>query len=411
MEEVDLDAALRQRRRPMWRLLGVVIVGFLLLVTIIGTIATVNPGMPAALGELLHGTPPPTATIGLGGDIAYYENGAPWGKLTVDGRTVPIDAAPKPDFLDRGKHTLIYRADPFPALRCTISTPAAALDTCPLDATFARRFGQPLYKDTRAVDLGSTIARLPIAQQDALIALVRGKAEYTSPATAVLPGEHYGSIDKGHITLETAMQPLNATLQIRLQNSNSGDPYFDCVSVCVRPLNSTPISDQTDFPKQLEVWAHVKAGYHYTTENGAVVLDYAPPFQTQQAAEWRPDSVIALYASWNGAWQVTRHSQDSATLPCQSGAGDLYPGSRAIGYETDTLTGIRPAPNPTDGCLLVVRRKSGETVYGPPILFLERFGVLLAVGDAAHQLRPNLLVTSQRETDEANTIAALAPLP
>lgn len=58
-----------------------------------------------------------------------------------------------------------------------------------------------------------------------------------------------------------------------------------------------------------------------------------------------------------------------------------------------------------------MRRKSGETAYGPPMLFLERFGVLLAVGDAAHQLRPNLLVTSQRETDEANTIAALAPLP
>jgi hypothetical protein len=80
-----------------------------------------------------------------------------------------------------------------------------------------------------------------------------------------------------------------------------------------------------------------------------------------------------------------------------------------------TVTGTRLAPNPTDGCLLVVRQKgeptSGAPHLGPPILFLHRFGVLLAVGNDAHQLLPNVTVASQRESDEAYAIAAQGPLP
>lgn len=413
MRDVDLEVALGQRSRPMRRLLGVALVGLLVLVTISGVIMTVNPGVPAALGAMLHGTPTLTATIGLGGNIAYYENGAPWGKLTVDGRSIPINATPKSNPLARGRHTLTYQADPFPPLRCTISTPAAASDTCPLDATFASRFGRPTY-GARAVDLGSTIERLPAAQRDALIALVRSQVEYTSPVTTVRPGEHYRGITggKGLGTSETAMQPLNATIQIRLANAGAdnatgNDPTLECTLVCLPQSNT----DQTDYPNLLEVWAHVKMGYHYTAQDGSIVLDYAPLRQIQQTA-WRPDDLISLYIGWNGAWQVTRSPQDRTTLPCQYGGGDLFPSAGVYSY---TLTGTRPAPNPTDGCLFVVRQQgeptSGAPNLGPPILFLDRFGVLLAVDDAAHQLLPDVTVASQREADEANEIAAQGPLP
>ncbi|HEX8032466.1 MAG TPA: hypothetical protein VF510_01390, partial [Ktedonobacterales bacterium] len=317
MEDVELDVALRQRSRPMRRIFGAVLVGVLVLVlvTISGMIVTVNPRVPAALGEILHGAPTPTATIGPSGNIAYYENGAPWGKLTVDSRPIPIDRTPKPDFLTRGRHTLIYRADPFPALRCTISTPAAASDTCPLDATGASRFGQP-GSGARAVDLGSTIERLPAAQRDALIALIRGQIEYTSPVTTVRPGEHYEGVGGGHTRLETATQPLNATLQVRLWDANaqthSMSGFPTCVAVCVPSSNESMKPDATAFPNLLEVWAHVDTGYHYTTQDSSVVLDFAPLGQTQQAQEWGPDSIVAFLVGWNGTWQVTRLSQDSA---------------------------------------------------------------------------------------------------
>lgn len=417
MKEVDLDTALRQRSRPLRRRLMVALVGLLLLVTISGVIVTVNPRVPAVIGEMLHGTPTPTATIALGGNLVYYENGAPWGTLKVDGRSIPIDATPKSGALDRGKHTLIYRADPFPALRCTMSTPAAASDTCPLDSTFASRFGQPIY-GARAVDLGSTIARLPVAQRDALIALVRSQVEYTSPVTAMRPGEHYAGANNGTITFETATQPLNATIQIRLQSANTpanSGPGFpstpDCVVICMPPLNTSMRSDPTDFPNLLEVWAGVDIGYHYTTQDGSVVRDFAPLKHYQQVL-WQPGDFVAVYIGWHGQWQITYQGQDNTKLPCNAGEADLFPGAGVYSY---TVTGSRLASNPTDGCLLVVRQKgeptSGAPHLGPPILFLDRFGVLLAVGDAAHQLLPNVIVASQLETDEANAIAAQGPLP
>ncbi len=406
MRDVELDAALQQRRRPMRRLLGVALVGLLVLVTISGVIVTVNPGVPGALGELLHGTPTPTATIGPGGDMAYYINSAPWGKLTIDNRSIPLDATIKPDFLARGRHTLAYRADPFPALHCTITTPAAS-DTCPL-AVFASGIGQPMSADTRVVDLGSTIDRLPAAQRDALIALVRSQVEYTSPVTTVRPGEHYAGIEGDGITLETATQTLNATMQIRMQSSKEGDPNFACASVCSPPVNNTTRNDPTSYSNLLEVWAHVKTGYHYTTQAGSVVLDYAPMRRTQQSA-WRPDDSIAVFVGWNGAWQITRPAQDDAALPCEIGSGEFTGIGSDAGPQLYTVTGTRSAPNPTDGCLVVVRQQSGNAAAGPPILYLERFGVLLAVGAAAHQMCPDLPVASQRETDEANAIAALGP--
>ncbi len=200
MEEVELDAALRQRRRPIQRLLGVALVVLLVLVTVSGVIVTVNPGVPRALGQMLQGPPTPTATIEPGDGIAYYENGAPWGKLTVDGRTIPIEVTPKPDILTPGRHTLIYRADPFPALRCTITTPAAASDTCPLDAALAKKLGETMVSDIHVVTLASTLDRLPAAQRDALVARVRSAVEYTSPVTTVRPGEHFGSVDRVGVT-------------------------------------------------------------------------------------------------------------------------------------------------------------------------------------------------------------------
>src|SRR5262249_47983966 len=148
------------RRRPMQRLLMGVLVGALVALTAGALIVRAQPGGPAALGELLHGTPTPTATIPLGGDTVFYEHGAPWGRLTVDGRTSPFGAAPQMGFLVRGRHTVVYQADPFPSLRCIISTPESAADTCPLDTAFTDMNGRPL-NGRRAMDLGSTLVRLP----------------------------------------------------------------------------------------------------------------------------------------------------------------------------------------------------------------------------------------------------------
>jgi hypothetical protein len=75
-----------------------------------------------------------------------------------------------------------------------------------------------------------------------------------------------------------------------------------------------------------------------------------------------------------------------------------------------TVTGTRAAANPTGGCLIVVR-ETDQSVPGPPILFFEHFGVLLAVNGDAAQLRPYFPVANADEASLAYAIASQAPLP
>lgn len=88
-------------------------------------------------------TPVPTATLPTGASTFLIEDTVPWGTLLVDGRPTrfvppePVALAgsgpPAPTLvLGRGRHTIEYRAAPFPTLRCVVSVPAAPDDTCPL---------------------------------------------------------------------------------------------------------------------------------------------------------------------------------------------------------------------------------------------------------------------------------------
>jgi len=437
LESLEMEAIVRGRRPPAQRWLTGLLAAACVLLTVGGLIVVTVPSAPATLGELLHGTPTPTATIALGGNLVFYVHSAPWGQLTIDGTPMSLPAALSESFLGRGRHMLDYHADPFPALHCRISTPAAASDTCPLDATFADPRGQPMGA-RRAVDLGATLERLPAEPRAALFASIKRMVEYTSPATTVRAGEHYSGIHGDGITLELATQPLRARIMVRLQTdgasqSSSGDPRSDCLSICLPPPSS---SSETDAPSTtLEVWAHIKEGYHYTTLDGKVVLDYAPLRQIQQSA-WRPDEIVSVRVGWDGAWLVS--SAEPAenrpqNLPCLVGQSDFNGGGGSTvpplvsappleryaasliasvprsGWE---VTGIRSAPNPTDGCLVVVRGGgAGISPQGPPVLFLERFGVLLAVGEDAHQVRLDFPIASINEAAEAYTIAAEGPLP
>src|SRR5262249_8512285 len=213
--------------------------------------------------------------------------------------------------------------------------------------------------------------------------------------------------------------------------TSTGDPLADCPSLCLAPPFST---DGTNPASTLEVWAHVKKGYHYSTLDGKVVLDYAPLRQIQQSA-WRPDDILSIQVGWTGAWQAS--SAESAedrpqNLPCLVGRSDFNGGggstvpplvsappvegpvallAASMPRSPWEVTETRSAPNPTDGCLIVVRGGGeGISPHGPPMLFLDRFGVLLAVGAVALLVRPQLPIASSNETAEAYGIAAEGPL-
>jgi len=122
-------------------------------------------------------TQAPTPLVRLGPDSLQVLHSVPWGALRLDGEsaaTLGISLAPRipdeaaPAFtLRAGQHTLEYTADPFPPLRCQISQPASARDTCPL---FDPPPKYPLQNQngSRILDVGATLDRLPASQLSAL---------------------------------------------------------------------------------------------------------------------------------------------------------------------------------------------------------------------------------------------------
>ena len=100
-------------------------------------------------------------------------------------------------------------------------------------------------------------------------------------------------------------------------------------------------------------------------------------------------------------------------LPCVTGNADLVGGAYGDVDPAQIygVTGTRLAPNPTDGCLIIVRKGAATNTPGSALLFLDRFGVPLAVGDLSHQMLPQWPVADASETALAYTLAARAPLP
>src|SRR3954453_8056762 len=86
--------------------------------------------------------PTHTPLVRLGADSLQLLHSAPWGSLRLDGQsaaTLGISLTPRipdetaPAFtLRAGHHPIKYPPEPFPPLRCQISQPASATDTCPL---------------------------------------------------------------------------------------------------------------------------------------------------------------------------------------------------------------------------------------------------------------------------------------
>jgi hypothetical protein len=356
--------------------------------------------------------PTQTPLVRLGPDSVQVLHGVPWGALRLDGQsaaTLGISLAPRipdesaPAFtLRAGQHTLEYAADPFPPLRCQISQPASASDTCPL---FDPPPKYPLQNQngSRILDVGATLDHLPANQlaslrqaaQAQLIALVGAAAQLAQ-------GERYLGAD-GRVT--TAPQNWNATPQFTL----NADPQDDgpwagqpCVALCeTYPGAALDASVWT-------IAAHVIVTWRYTQPDGAVALNHAPAAQPEHHQHVRQP----LAVRWSGAWQVSV-APASARVPtplCAVAAsllGEQLTQTAASELASYAWYGLS-ARTPADGCLLL--GGPATAANGPPTgataNVLYRFGLLYAANDTAHRLLPGLPLADAHGQAIATQIAA-----
>jgi hypothetical protein len=361
-------------------------------------------------------TPAPTATPQAGGDTFLWEHSAPWGRLLVDGKAgpdvrgsamykntegFPLGAA---FHLSRGRHTLEYRADPFPTLRCVISVPPARADTCPIDHKSDITYFLLSAPQTRVLDLQATMDRLPERAAQALIAATQ--AALTTLASArpqgtLVIGDHYLDAS-GRLTLATTPLSLQPTFQLASNMVEYGGEV--CVTLCTR----TGIFEVYT-SAGWALLAPVDLTWRYTTPAGEPVLADGPA----GALEARRSTPISLLARWSGAgWQTpTPVFAAPQTDPVICPTGEHY---REIVQLTPSLTTVNQdfiwpyaASTAELGCLYAGGAMDATTgkVSGPMALVLYRAGALTAVNEQAHQVFPYLPLTSAHERALAQAVA------
>ena len=389
--QTDARTATRPaNERGRRRALGAAIVALALLAALALPVARV-PDFGATVGRALHlPTPIPTAPPALGANVVYVQHGLPWGTLQLDGAPV-TNMDTEQGYtgkelrytslrLPSGRHQLAYTAAPFAALRCWISAPAAADDTCPL-ASGQSRDVQPPFPAERVLNLGGDPVRLASAQQAALQDAAAHYIATLTTSAIVEPGDAYADATGAP---RSASGRMTATLRDSLNQDPSqfydmrGFSQRECAILCAYQ----PASYIADAQEKWVIAAHISPVWTYTRADGSQTSGRVTPEDPD------PDSFAPLSVTWDGAWHVQAADVQQGTPGCLV-AFTAVASLNLSGAPLASLT-MLSAPDPAEGCL--VTGSAPDASGTPPATFtlMYRFGLLFAVDNEARRLLPNI---------------------
>jgi hypothetical protein len=359
-------------------------------------------------------------------DQFVFSPNVPWGKILLDGQPLPSPPTlgdSHPLRLPPGQHQLVWHAEPFSDVTCTLSVPNLMTDTCPVAraADLAPRMSaqqRSRLGKVGVITIHESLAALPLQQSNVLFNAIQAALDAARSSTDLQVGEHYLVSPSVRATrVATAEETLHVTLGYEVIRSNLGwpepciflksrtcrFPAQDCRLICT--IASVPVGTVKSWVAA--VWATPM--WQYVTDDGTIVSDSQPENGT----------FVITQISWDGAhWQVTPllgHQANMAgadATTCDAGL-DWLAGGPLSGIFTGNLPlSVRDAAAPVaaDGCALLVNpvpdAKVPPEIPAAPQLFLERFGALLAANDAAHAAWPDIPVTDAGERQLAAQLAA-----
>jgi len=411
----------------------------LALLVILGSTAPVRE---LVSGVFIRPAPTPVPTLAPGVDLFYVQGNPPWGQLSIDGKAIahlPRISYP-PLRLSRGRHILVWKADPFLLSSCTVSVPASyATDTCRYNQTMQLDSGLLAYIITFSVSL----TLLPTDQRAALIQAAQEALDAQQSTAIVQPGELYVLAPNDPkcryapgqpLCYATARQPLKATLSFQLDANEASD------EACIDPeLSSCTFSHQNchlfcpgldsglSAAQAWDVFAAVLSKWQFATLDGRVLARDVPDnslwdYATGQVTD---ESLVPLGITWDSlGWHVTvSHNASGSDAgffdPACTAAQDevqlfLYPPADASGMQWQYASGSVPAV----GCIALgsPQQDAGTTATPSPshpavAYCLHRFGVNLAANELAQRYWPYLPVADAYEQLLAQQLAALVSGP
>jgi hypothetical protein len=371
------------------------------------------------------------ARAGMAGAL-YIEPSVPWAAVSVDGHRlpgVPHYGGAVALYLAPGKHWLRWRADPFDPMECSVTRPASSSDVCVRDEVVSG--GTPGDVAT-VVSFLPSLTSLSSRRRGDLIAAIQRVLDAQSATETVQPGERYVTAE-GSLPLPlevrdpVARVPLLATLRLQLVSDLDGAQtcHIDYSESCDR-LGQDCRFLCTEFESATgDVWqamAVVRGVWTVTTLGGQRVVTDAPDGLAGAGTG------AFLRLKWTGrAWQVgLSYSQPALPGPGLPPPPQLggYPACTWLLTELDAqvfspnagaqseLMSWRVASGPPGaaGCLAIGSEVGGTpTLPGAPpgeAYLLQRFGVILAANDLAHQRWPYLPVASTYARQLAVGLAA-----
>lgn len=400
--------------RPPRRLLRTLAVTLVIVVALVA-ILWVPAGTRAVFTQLAaRPTSSPTSSPPVGSDRFLWEHTVPWGTLFIDGHPGPdvraavvsYDASgmlQARDFrLPRGKHTLEYRAAQFPTLRCVVSVPRAATDSCPLDFQNTDMFVMDA-PGIRVLDLRATVDRLSADQAQTVATLAQAALDAAALANgqdAVAPGDHLLGAD-GQPQVATTAWRVEARFTI---DGNAGvldrpGEFTSCAPLCAY----TSLFASRSGSAAWAVYAPVALTWRYLTPAGAVALDNGPALPATASVS----VVTELAVHWqNTQWQVgvaTAGQDTHDPVICAFGqhALEVLRASLADAPAVDPYAQFTAAPLAHGlGCLYTLTVTGGSGATATPDMsarVLYRCGALVAVNVAAQRLFPHLPHPSDHE--------------
>lgn len=414
--------SLRQRRRQA------ILTGSIVLVALLVILGSSLPIRNLVVARLQHPAPvpDPASTLPSGPDYFYFQTLPSWGTMTLDGhalaRVPSIVSNLPPVRMPHGRHMLAWHAEPFEPLSCTFFVPLQPdKQTCKIYPTSVNGYANEV--SLIAFPVTPSLTLLPSAPREELLQTAQNLLDTLQSSETVLPGERYTSNPDTH-TVSIASEPLHAQLRFLLDTDTtqpaacSGPSFGPACSVSGNDcrLFCTLTWPEPDIAPSLYGWdvaAIIRPTWTYT----AMHYMSEGKQQTQRGAAIRGEQhFVTFHVTWSrGQWHVSFHLQGASSFDdpnCITTIGQIAgdPAYHIIEPTQQVTWTFSSGPNRASGCVAIAVLHTGTSTQWPPpdgaaAYLIQRFGVLLAANDTAHQFWPNLPLASAYEQSVAEDIA------
>lgn len=388
-------------RQRLIRLATIVVAPLLVLLIVLAA----NPALGVGLGDIITGLVPTPAPQAPANDLFYLLPNPPGVDVTLDGHVLtrqPFPGDSQPLKLAPGRHMFAWRSRtlPFRPLQCQVTVPRLVAGDCPmvepllLPFQFANRPGAviAMHESRSALTQSSDADQLDTAIQTALDAI---------ESTAIVrPGEPYMASGADRVPT-IAQQPLRAIRQYQYVHQTGYPepciqaqpiipcrfPGQDCNDICTA---YQPPASITGADGAWIAAAVVSTTWIYFTQHGDVSVAEALGLQlatfriTHDTGRWQVSVIVGHTPGFDAADDIACDPARYALAQTSSWSFIVTnpPPGAQVNYVSDGT--------PADGCVI-------EIEYGGPALFLQRFGVLITVNEAARSSVDNLPVADSTE--------------